>query len=294
MTVTIQEQPDSRSGSGSLGYKSRHSRHYWGRGSNDAATVMTTLNSSTMYPATVTCPVNGITLVRSEVRYKPLNNKGDVWDIHCDYEDPAEVDAKSQLDTGDYKFSVSTTGGTARITTSLETVKGYNLGGSATPGAGFALAGIPDFRQAIGVTREGDVQGVDIVVPACRFTIEYRQPKATITDAYVRTCEALTGTVNNATFFSRAAGEVLFMGADGSQGIKSDPTWSYTFVRLPNTSGQTIGDILNVAKKGHEYLWVLFKDEIDTPAEYVVKKPMCVYIERVYPLTSFASLGIGG
>jgi len=25
-----------------------------------------------------------------------------------------------------------------------------------------------------------------------------------------------------------------------------------------------------------------------------VKKPMCVYIERVYPLTSFASLGIGG
>lgn len=283
MTVTIQEQPDSRQGKDAIGWKSSQTRHYWGSGSADPGTVLAALNIHATCPATVTAPGNSIVLIRSEVRYKPITGKQLYWDLHVEYEDPTEVDAKAQLDTGDFKFSVSTTGGTARITSSLETVTKYARPGQTAP----------DFKQAIGATREGDVQGVDIVVPACRFTMEYRQPKATITDAYVRTVELLTGTVNNATFYGRAAGEVLFMGGDGSQGINSDPTWSYSFVRLPNVTGQTIGDILSVAKKGHEYLWVLFEEEADPAAKFVSKRPKAVYIERVYLSAAFSALGIG-
>lgn len=283
MTITIREQPDSRSGQGSLGWTSKHSRHWWVKGSTDIAAVFTALVADATCPATVVCPVNAITLYRSDARYRPLSADGQKWDITMEWEDPQELDNKSQLDVGDYKFSVSTTGGTARITSSLATVSSY------APPAKTA----PNFKQAIGVTKEGDVQGVDIVVPACKFSITYRQPKATITDAYVRTVELLTGTVNNASFYSRAAGEVLFMGGNGSQGINSDPTWSYEFVRLPNLTGQTIGDILSVAKKGHEYLWVLFEERLDGTANHVTKIPKAVYVERVYQSTSFASLGIG-
>ena len=283
MTVTIQEQPDSRQGKDAVGWKSSQTRHYWGYGSNDIATVLAALNVHADCPVDIVSPGNLISLGRSEIRYKPLSGKQLIWDLHVEYEDPTEIDSKAQLDTGDYKFSVSTTGGTARITTSLQTVTKYARPGQTAP----------DFKQAIGTTREGDVQGVDIVVPACRFSIEYRQPKATITDAYVRTVELLTGTVNNATFYGRAAGEVLFMGGDGSQGIKSDPTWSYSFVRLPNISGQTIGEILSVAKKGHEYLWVLFEEKNDPAAKFVSKQPKAVYVERVYLSTAFSALGIG-
>jgi hypothetical protein len=283
MAITIHEQPDSRSGKDAIGWKSNQTRHYWGKGSSDIGAVLAALNVHPDFPATVIAPGNSIVLIRSEVRYKPLDAKQLHWDIYAEYEDPTEVDSKAQLDTGDYKFSVSTTGGTARITSSLETVAKYAKSGETAP----------DFKQAIGVTREGDVQGVDIVVPACRFSIEYRQPKAIITDAYVRTVELLTGTVNNATFKGRAAGEVLFMGGDGSQGNKSDPTWSYSFVRLPNLVGQTIGEILSVAKKGHEYLWVLFEEANDPAAKFVSKRPKAVYVERVYLSASFSSLGIG-
>ena len=86
---------------------------------------------------------------------------------------------------------------------------------------------------------------------------------------------------------------MLFLGGNGQQGIHSDPTWDYEFVRLPNITGQTIGEILSVAKKGHEYLWVLFEEEADPAAKAVVKRPKAVYVERVYQTASFSALGIG-
>jgi hypothetical protein len=295
--VTIQEQPDSRSGQASRSFASRQSRHYWIRGTADLAIAATALsNATSVYPLTLTCPINGITLYRSDVRYRPLRGKSggcDLWDFVCDYEDPQALDDKRQLDTGSYRFRVSTSGGNMRITSSLAQVKAYTSQGSANPGNYFSVLA-PDYQGALGVSRDGDVEGVDIVVPALRFTITYRQPLATITDAYVRTVEALTGTVNASTFYGRAAGEVLFLGADGEQGVDSDPTWSYDFSRMPNLTAQQIGDITGIAKKGHEYLWVLFEETTDAGAKAIVRRPKAVYIERLYQLAAFSSLGIGG
>jgi len=280
MPITLQEQPDSRQGTASFDYKSKQTYHYRSKGSNTLSSIMAALDVTA--PATAVCPVHARTLLRSNVRW---SNAGfQLWDLYVDYEDPQAIDDKQQLDTGDYKFSFSTTGGTARILTSLETVNSY------AP----AFWGVaPDFKQAIGVTRDGDVQGVDIVVPALKFSLSYRQPLAVITDAYVRTLEVMTGTVNNGTFRGRAAGEVLFAGADGSQGTNSDPTIDYQFIRLPNIANQTIGDIVNIAKKGHEYLWVLFQERDDGSGKYVAKQPLAVYIERVYLETDFSALAIG-
>jgi hypothetical protein len=288
MTIQLAEQHSSRSGSGNGDFSSRQVRVWHSSGSDDLAAIVTALKAAA--PVSITCPVNAITLYRTQINYEPRGFEK--YKLEIEYVD-AEVVlqiqrlAETHLDAGESRVTFSTTGGTARITTSLETVSSYKQAGDANP--------IPDFGQSIGVTREGDVQGVDIVVPALKLQISYRQPYATITDAYVRTLELMTGTVNNASWKGRAAGEVLFMGADGVQGTAVDPELTYQFLRLPNISGQTIGDIVNVAKKGHEYLWVIFEDRIPGggAAPFIPKKPKYVKVERVYPTTDFSALGIG-
>lgn len=279
MAAFAQEQPDSRSGSSKYDRHSQRDWHFHVKGSDDLDDHWTAL--SPLLPTIITDAFSGVLLRISELKFQRIGYQ--VWDYHVLFEDRAKIDEKRQLDTGSYRFSFSTTGGTARILTSLETISQYAPAGQTAP----------DFHQAIGVTREGDVQGLDVVVPALRFSIEYRQPEATITDAYVRTLEAMTGTVNDATFFGRPAGEVLYLGSDGQQATDNDPTVKYDFVRLPNIAGQTIGDIVNVAKKGHEYLWVLFEEVEDAAAKYVPKRPKAVYVERVYDLADFSALGIG-
>ena len=54
-----------------------------------------------------------------------------------------------------------------------------------------------------------------------------------------------------------------------------------------------IGQITGINKKGWEYLWVRYADAEDTTAKVLVKKPIAVYVEQVYPTTGFAALGIG-
>jgi len=243
-------------------------------GSNDLDTMWTALWGSLKVPTTVDDPVWSRTMYVDSISADCQSDESWLWSLT--YTD-------AQVDTGDYTYSFSTTGGTARITTSLETVSSYSVAGKSAP----------DFKQAIGLTREGDVQGVDIVVPAMKFTMSYRQPYATLTMAYVRTLELLTGTVNNATFYGRAAGEVLFMGAEGRQSTGEDPTIDYHFLRMPNLTGQTIGDITGVAKLGHEHLWVIFEEEEDATAKWLPKRPRAAYVERIYDLSNFANIGVG-
>ena len=49
--------------------------------------------------------------------------------------------------------------------------------------------------------------------------------------------------------------------------------------------------IVGVDKKGWEYLWVRYADAEDQ--NVLVKKPIAVYVERVYEEGDFSLLGIG-
>lgn len=189
---------------------------------------------------------------------------------------------ENALASGEYKLSFGTTGQTAHIKAAKADVATYVPAGKSTADY--------NHQQLIGVTDNGEVAGVDIVVPCLRFTVTYKQPKATITDAYVRLLEAMTGTYNSGTFYGRSAGEVLFLGADGTQGTKVDPQIDYQFLRLPNITGLTIGGITGIAKLGHHYMWVEYEDD---PQNRLLKKPAAVHICRVYDSANFALLGIG-
>lgn len=103
----------------------------------------------------------------------------------------------------------------------------------------------------------------------------------------------LTGTVNNSPFRGFEPGEVLFLGASGSKRGQDDWEIAYKFAASPNVLGLSVGDIAGIAKRGWDYLWIRYADIEDTAAKMLVKRPLAVYVEQVYPYRDFSGLGIG-
>lgn len=196
----------------------------------------------------------------------------DLWDGSVRYQhSPADEPASYSFDTG---------GGTQHITQSLATVGRYAASG--TP---------PNFHGAVGVTHD-NVEGLDITVPVYHFSETHHFDPALITGAYKAALFALTGRVNAGPFRNFAAGEVLFLGASGSQRGSDDWEITYRFAASPNAFGLVVGPMSGISKQGWEYLWVRYADREDTTAKVLVKKPVAAYVEQVYPDGDFAALGI--
>jgi hypothetical protein len=216
-------------------------------------------------------------LVRQGVHSKQIGPE--LWEASVRFGDPDDEDSQEPPETGDGNYSFDTSGGTQHITQSLGTTK-------------FPSGTAPDFGGAIGVS--GDkVEGVDITIPALRFTRTHYLPDATVTLAYVKQLAELTGKTNDATFYGFAAGELLFTGASGNKRGRGDWEIAFSFDFSANTTSIDVGGITVSSKKGWEYLWVYYRTEEDTTAKSLVQKPHAVYVEKVYPEGDFADLGIG-
>lgn len=214
----------------------------------------------------------------------------DAWQVKITYIKEGAEDDQQQNPLKRTR-SFDTSGGTAHKTQAESETRYPSSGGSAAP----------DMKKAIGV--DGDsVAGVDVVVPAFKWTETYDVPHQYVTDNYIRTLCKLTGTVNQGTFRGFPAGEVLFLGATGSHewdDQKGSGPWSltYNFAQSSNAgSGETfpaieIGGITNIAKKGHEYLWVRYEAAVE--GNDYLKRPKHVYVNKVYRDGDFSQLGIG-
>jgi hypothetical protein len=122
-------------------------------------------------------------------------------------------------------------------------------------------------------------------------------PDSSVTNAYKGALYALaTSPVNNASFKGFAAGEVKFMGVEGSQrGKGGDWELNFKFAASPNTTSLTIGTITSIVKKGWEYVWVGYEESVDTLGSDKARavKVRDVYVERVYDTSDFSTMGIG-
>lgn len=140
-----------------------------------------------------------------------------------------------------------------------------------------------------------DIEGVDILFPQTRFSLSYKFTQASVTQSYILQVEELVGTVNNAAFKGRAAGEVLFTGWKLTTDSEGNVSASYEFAVSKNETNIDIGGIIVTSKEGWDYLWARYKSEVDTTASptLVKKTPETVFVERVYERTDFSTLGIG-
>ena len=263
MPVTVEEKWDSRETT--LGEDSQVELRWVIGGTDDDVAAHAALLA--------TSPVSYGGLIRQTSHIERIAEFGWEGTVRYGTTEPPE--------TGDSSFSFDTGGGSQHITQTLQTVGSYAAAG--TP---------PDFKGAIGVTADA-VEGVDVTVPVYNFSETHYLDAALVTPAYKATLFYLTGTVNNGLFKGFAQGEVLFQGASGSKRGTEDWEISFKFAGSPNATGLTVGDITGIAKKGWEYLWVRYRDEEDTTAKALVKRPVAVYVEQVYPYGDFSGLGIG-
>lgn len=148
-----------------------------------------------------------------------------------------------------------------------------------------------NFKGAIGVDKDLKIEGCD-TPPDPSFTWKRTVSCAVITQKYLNTLALVAGKPNDASFYGWDIGEVLFMGADGQYAEGQGWSVTYTFGVEKNETNITICDGLVVpAKKGFEYLWVLYEDIID--GGFSVTVPAAAYVEQVLPYASFGLLGIG-
>ena len=207
------------------------------------------------------------------------------WKVKAVYEvdDGGE---SPETDTGDEDatlFAFDTGGGTKHLNQSLKTDGRYPNNA-------------PDFAGAIEVDNEGNVNGVDVTMPVLNFTETHTLSGSRVSTSYKKTLASLTGTVNRSGFRGFSAGDVLFLGASGTKrSKKSSAPWeiTYRFAVSPNRAGFKVGDIQVTRKYGWDYLWVRYADKVAEGGKNVVKKPVGVYVEMVYPEGDFGNLGIG-
>ena len=226
--------------------------------------------------------VSGMTLESIEV-VERIN--GDTWKVKAVYEEDEDGgdDDDDDDDEDSTVFAFDTGGGTKHINQSLKTDGKYPNDA-------------PDFAGAIEVDNEGNVNGVDVTMPVLNFTETHTLSGSRVSTSYKKTLASLTGTVNRSGFRGFSAGEVLFLGASGTKrSKKASAPWeiTYRFAVSPNRAGFKVGDIQVTRKYGWDYLWVRYADKVAEGGKNVVKKPVGVYVEMVYPEGDFGNLGIG-
>jgi hypothetical protein len=183
--------------------------------------------------------------------------------------------ARRKKQSGDWTWDFDTTGATVKIRCAKEHVKSYPDDGDW-------------HKSAIGVKGDGEVEGVEIVTPALKINATYSHPLGLVTIQYARVLAAATGRTNSVAFMEHDVGELLFLGASGSDGTSADAKVTYHFASSANVTDLNFGDIAAITKKGHDYAWVEFKDEVESGE--AVRQPKRAHIERVYDGANFPAI----
>jgi hypothetical protein len=188
----------------------------------------------------------------------------------------AGVPALDPSGAGSYTFSFSTTGAT------------YHTKFAKDQDAFNGTYGTADATVGHKINWNGQsADGIDIVGPQLQITIRKRLPGSRITLPFIRQIVSLTGKTNNATFMQFAAGELLFMGAEGQMVVGQDTEVTYNFSAAPNVASADIDGVTVTDIKGHEYIWAFMLPGSNNSADI-----RGMYKARLYDSADFTLLGI--
>jgi hypothetical protein len=227
--------------------------------------------------------VNDEVLVRQEVT--PDATGPESWEVTVRYGGEDEEKSKEPPEPGTWHFSFDTTGGTHKITQSLQNVwKGERSQSNPAP----------DLRGAVNYDGK-KVAGVEIVVPKLEFSITaYYQPQQ-VTTAFMANIARNTGKVSSDAWLGFAAGEILFLGGTGNgdiplvNGQRVKPvSVTFKFAASENRQNIKVGEITVPEKKGWQYLWVKYEKLEENGLVFPV--PVHAYVEKIYEETAFQSL----
>lgn len=242
-------------------------------------------------PSTFTDPVTSTVLLVQD--YTPDHIGGGYWTAEVSYESTVtEVQAgqggasppppppplPGPTDPLGPEYSINIGNRTEKVFQSKETV---DEGGPAL---------VPDTHQSIGLTADGEIQGVDRIAPTMEFTIT--KVFNYITMAYVGDLFNLVGKTNNGTWFGFLEGELLFKGATIQSRDINKVNVTFTIEASPNLVDIPVSSAITIPfKKGWEYVWFGYKT-VESNG-YVAQEPYYYKIEQIYDSEDFGLMGIG-
>ena len=211
----------------------------------------------------------------------------DTWKVLVPYKSGIPSGSKndpSQYNppVGEWVFEFDTTGATKRQT-NVEVEGPGGLLTSVYDSAGYNDNESVEWRGAINVVNTGDqmeVRGTDIVIPKLRFIAKATMPEGRISLRYAKDVARLTGTVNSVAFPPAnmpfvgsdqfEIGEVLFLGANLVYRPGVELQVSLHFDCSENVSNLSVGDIVQIEKKGHEFIWYRYRMKDKTTSKLTV------------------------
>jgi hypothetical protein len=160
--------------------------------------------------------------------------------------------------------------------------------------------GTRDFKGAINVSKDR-VEGCEVPIGEARFTLKKWFKPADLSISFFLTALELAGKTNSATFYGLPAGSLLFegLGASWIYDLATDPEDQEPvevparFKFSPNVGEHVISGITVAAKKGWEYLWPYFEDDVDETNKLLIAKPAQINREKVIESADFSALGFG-
>lgn len=218
-------------------------------------------------------------LLLQDYSYDPQG--GGIWSVDVNYERSKDR----------YEISIDTTGGKSKRFVSIETT-GYDL---QLPGAD-----APDNGGLIG-EQDDKVEGVDIVIPVFKFTIQLSLRFTTMEAGYVKKLYDFTGKTNNAPcslywedqelIFDTE--ELLFEGINARK--TSDDELNMTF-KFEASKGDTAIEIENrndINKPGWRFLDIkTARQRVAGPPPRIVQIPQFARVHKVYRTADFAELNL--
>lgn len=268
MSTIIIEHNDSRKQTVSPDSPSAE-LHYVVRGTEDEAQVKALVSA--------TRPLTYDGLSWQDYTIDHLGNG--IWDVVASY------GKREPKEAGDQSFSFDTTGGTQKITQSL----------NSTYYASIDLPEEINHKGAINV-RGDQVEGIDIIVPKFSFSVEriFSHP---LDGNYIQALYEKTGKVNTDTVvisvqgvvFTFNPGELLYEGATGSQRGSDD--WQIT-LKCAASQNVTLDfgpDFQPVEKRGWDYLWCDY-ETVEGNSQKLTQNVVQVNIEQVHDEDTLAEL----
>lgn len=139
-----------------------------------------------------------------------------------------------------------------------------------------------NYKQLVGVDREGDIKGADILRTKMQFSIPRVYPMAVMSRGWLAALKSITNTVCSHSFLGQDRGEMFFLGAEGGPNYaKRRIEVNLHFLCSSNESGVVIGDIaLSNPVFGHEHVWCGYVT--DDAAGVRATVPEQVNVERMY------------
>jgi len=221
--------------------------------------------------------IEGFDVVLFLAKYSVEEVQQGYWILTLSYSAEAQSSASSSY----VQFGFSTNGDTIHISKSNSVISAV-----ARTGSGFTA---PDNKGCIGLTKSS-IEGADIKDRKLTFNITgYFSPDIWDT-SFLNLFYTLTGKYNNATFYGFAAGEVLFLGAEGQGDAVRVIPIVFNFEAKANLTSVSDAGFPNLTMLGHDLLDYTYMAQTDSDAE--VMWPMFRYVHRVYDSGNLTLLGI--